>query len=384
MKVTDTHFFTVDLRRTPLQFSDEDGRTWIQGLPLGQYQHPVHGPINITASRVANFVKNFYDKVRGTDLDIDYEHKEFGSAAAGWVVEMEDRQTDGLWLQVEWTPKALQSLRDREYRYFSPEFADSWKHPKSGTTFKDVIFGGAITNRPFLKDILPINLSEFGHETQQEEKDMDPALKRLSELLGLKLADDADDDTATAAIAEAITKLQEPKKDDPVVDDEAKKLAESNPAVARLLADNQRMRDEQDRDRQDIRELMARNRLSEVKLMLDGLDKPGQYALSPVAKKKLSDVLVKLSERDSTAIVEAFQETLKDGIVLLGEKGGSSRRTSETGDAVQRFHDTVTKFMADDKLSYADACERVIASEPDLWDAYNDDQLDPTKGKAHS
>jgi hypothetical protein len=297
---------------------------------------------------------------------------------------MADKGQDGLWFLIEWTPRAHQSLQDKEYRYFSPEFADSWKHPKSGTTFKDVIFGGAITNRPFLKDILPINLSEFGHEQQQGEKEMDPTLKRLSELLGLKLADDADDDTATAAIAEAITKLQEPKTDDNATVDEAKKLAESNPAVALLLAENQRMKDEQESDRKDIRELMARNRLSEVKLMLDGLDEPGKFALSPVAKKSLSDVLVKLSEKDATAIVEAFQKTLKDGIVQLGEKGSARRQTSETGDAVQRFHDTVTKFMSDDKLSYADACERVIATEPDLWDAYNDDQLDVTKGKARA
>ena len=382
MKTVDTHFFTIG--PFPVQFSDEDGRTWLQGLTLGSYLHPLHGKITITPQRVKNFVKNFYDKVRETDLDIDYDHKDFGNgAAAGWIVDVEDRGTDGLWLNVEWTPKALQALHEREYRYFSPEFADSWKHPKSGIVFKDVLFGGAITNRPFLKDILPINLSEFGHE-QQEEKDMDPVLKKLADLLGLKLADDVSDEDAESAVAEAITKLKEPKKpDEPagVDEDEAKKLAESNPVVAKLLADNQKMRETQDQDRSAIRELVARNRLSEVKLMLDGLDKPGRYALSPVAKTKLSEVLVKLSEKDATDLVAAFETTLKEGIVALGEKGKGTHQTNESGDTVTRFHETVTKLQTEHKLSYADAVERLIEEDRDLWDAYNDDQLDSSKGR---
>jgi phage I-like protein len=381
VKAIDTQFFTWDLRRSPLQFSDDSGQTWIQALPLGEWQHPLHGLINITPQRVANFVKNFYDKVRGQDLDIDYAHKEFGDQAAGWIIDVADRGATGLWLLVEWTPKALQSLKDKEYRYFSPEFADKWMHPGSKKTFKDVLFGGAITNRPFLKGITPINLSEFGHEQQQEEKDMDPVLKKLADLLGLKLADDVSDEDATSAVAEAITKLQEPKKDEPATVEEAKKLAESNPAVATLLAENARMKEEQERDRKDIRELMARNRLSEVKLMLDGLDEPGKFALSPVAKKKLSEVLVKLTEKDATDLVQAFQDTLKNGIVQLGERGVRNRGTSESGDQVVRFHETITQLQTEKKLSYADAVKQVIADQPDLWDAYQDDQLDPTKGK---
>jgi hypothetical protein len=381
VKTVDSFFFVIDLKQKPLQFSDENGLTWIQGLPLGTYDHPLHGRITITPARIANFVRNFHDKVREIDLDIDYEHKEFGSQAAGWVVEMEDRGTDGLWLQVEWTPKALQALRDKEYRYFSPEFADVWKHPKSGQKFKDVVFGGAITNRPFLKDIMPINLSEFGHEQQQGDKTMDELLRQLSELLGLKLADDADDATATAAVTEAITKLKEPKTPEPADDEAARKLAESNPAVAKLLAENQRMRDEQERDRKDIRELMQRNRLSEVTMLVNGLDKPDQYALSPVAKKQLSDVLVTLPDKQATDIITALTETLEKGIVKLGETGRTTRGAGETGDVVKRFHDTVAKLQEDHKLSYADACERLISEDRELFDAYNNDQLDTSKGR---
>jgi hypothetical protein len=140
-------------------FADSDG-TWLQALPLGTYDHPEYGDIRITPDRVQRFAMNVQQRVRGQDLDIDYDHKADTKIAAGWVSDAQARP-DGLWVKVIWTPAAMQKLQDKEYRYFSPEFVDEWQHPKTGALYKDVLFGGALTNRPFLKDILPINLSEM-------------------------------------------------------------------------------------------------------------------------------------------------------------------------------------------------------------------------------
>ena len=63
----------------------------------------------------------------GNRLPIDYEHQIFDPVAngpvpaAGWF-DLELR-ADGLWaVNVEWTPKAAELLKNREYRYFSPTF----------------------------------------------------------------------------------------------------------------------------------------------------------------------------------------------------------------------------------------------------------------------
>jgi phage I-like protein len=377
VKPTPTHFFTVDLDKQSMKFDDGDVRKWIQGLPLGTYEHPVHGRISITTKRVANFVRNFYDRVRDTDLDVDYEHKEFTSKAAGWIVDVEDRGPDGLWLCIEWTPEAIKSLRDREYRYFSPEFADKWKHPKSGVIFNDVLFGGALTNRPFLKDILPINLSEFGHVPSQGEKQMDKLLKALSELLGVQLSDD--EDTAVAEVSSAIAQLKEPKKSegDPGQDEALKQLAESNPVVAKLLAENQGLKEAQEQNQRDILELKARNRLSEVQAMFMALNSE-EFAIAPAARDRLTKVAIKLSDSDASEFVSAIQDLMKDGIVRLGEVG-QSRRSNGDADRVKQFHETVEKFQTEHKLSYADAVQRVIETDVSLFDAYNDQQLAETK-----
>jgi hypothetical protein len=92
-------------------------------------------------------------------------------------------------------------------------------------------------------------------------------------------------------------------------------------------------------------------------------------------------VLVTLPDKQATDIITALTETLEKGIVKLGETGRTTRGAGETGDVVKRFHDTVAKLQEDHKLSYADACERLISEDRELFDAYNNDQLDTSKGR---
>src|SRR5690348_2984540 len=98
-------------------------------MPLGTYEHPLHGKIDITPERIARFAENVRNNVREIELDIDYDHKANGGDAAGWVRQAEARP-DGLWILVEWTKSAYGKIKERAYRYFSPEFVDEWTHPK--------------------------------------------------------------------------------------------------------------------------------------------------------------------------------------------------------------------------------------------------------------
>lgn len=223
--------YLVDL--SACRFSDE-GSGWIQAMPLGKFTHPVYGEIDITPERVQRFAANVKSGVRGQDLDIDYDHKVKTTEAAGWVKDAEAR-ANGLWIFVEWTKEAWGKIKSKAYRYFSPELVDEWKHPSTGMLHKDVLFGGGLTNRPFLKGILPINLSElsFGEATSVGGH-MDPKL--LRQLLGLP--EDATDEAVTSKIGE----LTKPPASDGegtktpqlVLAAEITKLAESSPAVKAL------------------------------------------------------------------------------------------------------------------------------------------------------
>lgn len=181
--------YLVDLSTLKFDELAENVSSWIMAMPIGKYNHPVYGKIDITSDRVQRFAANVNNGVRGIDLDIDYDHKEYGGEAAGWVRQAEPRN-DGLWILVEWTTKAYEAIKSKAYRYFSPEFDDTWTHPSSGEKFKDVLFGGGITNRPFLKGIQPLNLSEDYYKTGEiklkENNSMDPdQIKELAAKLGL-------------------------------------------------------------------------------------------------------------------------------------------------------------------------------------------------------
>ena len=156
----ENYIYVTDLTRGK-SLSDGVNEQWVHALPLGEYEHPLHGKLTFTPERIKRFVQSVKDRVRGIDPDIDYDHKldaSKGNKAAGWVKDAEERE-NGLWLLVEWTKQAAEEIRDKAYRYFSTEYADTWKDA-TGKEHADVVLGGGLTNRPFMKNLDPINLSE--------------------------------------------------------------------------------------------------------------------------------------------------------------------------------------------------------------------------------
>lgn len=130
----------------------------------GKYEHPQYGELDFSRERLARIKQNFDQRVRKIDIALDSNHDQ--NQATGWVERMELREAQpggapaGLWGLIRWTPLGVQLLKDQVYRYFSPEFVDAWTDPQSGATFDDVLLGGGLTNRPFLKELTPVQLAE--------------------------------------------------------------------------------------------------------------------------------------------------------------------------------------------------------------------------------
>jgi Mu-like prophage I protein len=151
--VTDAYGYFVELDE------DTEDTSWFLAIPYGEYDHPTYGTLDFNRDKVQGFAQSVKDKVRDADLDINYDHREHSGEAAGWVKDA-TAGDDGLWLQVEWTKQAAQKIRDRAYRYFSPEFLPTWTHPKTKVKHSDVLFGGSLTNRPHLRDLPALTLHE--------------------------------------------------------------------------------------------------------------------------------------------------------------------------------------------------------------------------------
>jgi hypothetical protein len=154
------------VRRFDETGADGFHRSWIMLFPVGHYQHEQYGELDFTPAKLRK-IKALYDqRVRHIDaaLDVDHRAAHDDSRATGWIesLELREKQPDGtpagLWGCIKWTPYGMQFLKSDEYRYFSPEFG-AWEDPQSGEQFDDVLIGGALTNRPFLKTMPAIALS---------------------------------------------------------------------------------------------------------------------------------------------------------------------------------------------------------------------------------
>lgn len=152
----------------------------VQVLRVGKFSHPTYGDFEITNKILAEMKKNFDSKIRGVDIAIDYFHKSDQEAAA-WFTELTLKE-DGseLWAKVDWTQKARVMLSDRQVRYFSPDFAFKWQDPETKTIYKNVLFGGGLTNRPFVKEMAAIVAAE-GDNIMTEVEKLAAQVKKLSD-----------------------------------------------------------------------------------------------------------------------------------------------------------------------------------------------------------
>ncbi len=351
-----------------ISLADQDDGTatsWIHAMPIGEYEHPFYGKIAFTAERIERFAAGVMSKVRGIDISIDYSHDALGEAA-GWVTAADSRP-GGLWLMVQWTKEAASKIREKKYRYFSPEFADEWKDAK-GKTHQDVLIGGGLTNRPFLKDLLPVNLSEVLGKQEKEE-----VLSMSDELLSsirkaLELGDKATDEELLKALTELRTPPKpapEPKKDPPA----------DPPAV--MTESEKRTQEENKQLLERIDALEAGAQLREVTSRLKEWQRGGEagkYGLPPALNEEVQSVLLSMPSALVPKVTEMLDKIIEKGLVPLQETPVRRKPLGEGGDetATEAFLKRVKELTGDDMdevEAYAEA-----SRDADLYGAYRDEQ----------
>lgn len=124
-------------------------------------------------------------KGRHLDLVIDYEHqtlKDVQAPAGGWIKDIY-KGDDALVAKVEWTPKAQEYLKNREYRYLSPVVTVRRKDRKAIG-----LHSVALTNTPAIDGMFAIvNSAGFpaGEIDDPQGGENMEFLKALAAMLGL-------------------------------------------------------------------------------------------------------------------------------------------------------------------------------------------------------
>ena len=350
----------------------EGNTTWIHALPFGQYKHPLYGVIDASLDKINGLADSVKKKVRGIDPSINVNHdNESPDGAAAWVKDAQVR-SNGLWLFVDFVKDAAEKVKEKKFKYFSLEFADEWEDAQ-GNKFNDVVVGGALTNRPFMKNLVPINLSESV---------IDNAFDLVSGITG-KSTESLKGDTMKPeelqAIIDGVTaKLSEqiaPKKNEPSKTDvgkleeleEFKKLAESNPVAKSLLAHFEFQAQAIADSNKRMRETLVDSKLSEFD--------NSKLVLTPAAKELAREIMLAVPDEVSSKFYE-FMESVRTSsnfMVELGERSGASvRRGTSSADksATQIFSERVNEKMLNEKMDFLDAADKVAAEDPALYEAY--------------
>ena len=145
---------------------------WVQQYPFDSWTHPIYSDTTIDHDRAAKLKDSFDRGVRGSKIFADYEHgldPSKGMKAAGTIKELkvidEPRGVftqPGLWARVQFSDTARAEIDNGEWNYWSTTHFDEWTHPQTGEKHEMVYDGGGVTNKPYVKGMVPLNFSELG------------------------------------------------------------------------------------------------------------------------------------------------------------------------------------------------------------------------------
>lgn len=166
--------------------STEDGKSTIQILRIGQWNHPIYGQFSISPADLEQFVFNFKANVRGVDLCVDENH-EGEHKAIGWFRDV-FRDWNALFATIEWNDRGLELINSKTYRYFSPELFFSYRDEETDVEMRNVLIWGGITNRPFFKGMKALSMSEPGTPSDDSREPIyffnsEPMGKKFSEIV---------------------------------------------------------------------------------------------------------------------------------------------------------------------------------------------------------
>jgi phage I-like protein len=176
---------------------------WVNIANLGEYVHDEYGMVEFTREKFDSWKRNLTSGVMGGKLSdgtygiaVDYNHSMDINAspneqkAAGYLKDLKlelDGDIERVFAFIEFTPKAAEGIRNKEWAWFSISEVSNFTDQKTGKDVGNTLLGGALTNRPFVNDLMPIQLSDLrpskamtlARELAKEKADRQAAEKKL-------------------------------------------------------------------------------------------------------------------------------------------------------------------------------------------------------------
>lgn len=143
----------------------------IHVVPTGTWMHWSGQEFSIDTDTIKELVRNFREGVR-KDIPITAGHDNGMSGgelpAVGWFKDVVDKGVQGLYAFVEWTAEGNRLLRDKAFKYFSAELQFDYQDLETGISKDAVLVGGALTNKPFFKQLDMDPVAAFSDEQKKK------------------------------------------------------------------------------------------------------------------------------------------------------------------------------------------------------------------------
>ena len=313
--------------------------TEIKILPLGRV-HSQKGDFNVDEESFELIRKQFKD--RKLDLVIDYEHQTLSDVqapAGGWIKELYKGE-DAIIAKVEWTAKAAEYLKNKEYRYLSPVVLVR-KRDQKATAIHSV----ALTNTPAIDGMFALVNSLDIEDISEGGNIMD--LKELAKALGLP-------ETAT--------------------EEEIKKAVEDAAKAAEKLKEMEEKKPEDKTGEggkpQEVAEVVANSTILSILGLKEGA-KTEDVAASIMALKtgtpdtqaELLALKQRMQERDAD---EEVQKALKAGKITAAQTGWAKSYALKDMDGFKGFVEKAPVVVPPGKLELKDAPAAPGSDEVDV------------------
>lgn len=387
----------------PIQFAEgETIPKEIHILPMGVWDHPAYGKIIINANDIREFKSNFDRKIR-KDIPITEGHEVMDEKpAVGWFKELRE-DSNGLYATVEWTEKGKELLTKKYYKYFSPEFYREYEDPETREITRNVLVGGALTNKPYFKELEAVVLSE--HKIKTNEPNNNKTMN-TKDILAKAVADwtdeekayvrehqaelsDEEKETAKDVLADAGAGAGDGKGDGDGAGEgagsgdgsgageggegagagegEPAKASEKNAKMVQIsAAELKALQTKADAGQQAFIKMREMEVSNDVATMtFSETNKEGRFLpKSAAALKKFMHSLTREQYSEFKAIVKELPKTN-----IFGEAGATN---ASENSATKQVETAVNKLMASDKaMKYSDALKQVFNENPELAERYN-------------
>ena len=298
----------------------------IKILPLGRV-HSQKGDFTVDDESVELIRKQFKD--RKLDLVIDYEHQTLADVqapAGGWIKDIY-KGDDALIAKVEWTPKATEYLKNKEYRYLSPVVMVR-KRDQKATALHSV----ALTNTPAIDGMFPVVNSLTIEDYSEGGTTMD--LKEIAKALGLpETATEEEVKKAVEEAGKAVQKIKEMEgKGEGSTGEGADASAEvvANSTILKLL------------------ELDENAKTEDVAASIMALKTGGDKATA-------ATVLALKEKIERKEAEEAVQLALKEGKITAAQTDWAREYALKDADGFKKFMDKAVAVVPQGKMALKDA-----------------------------